>query len=375
MRILTVSAFFESHGGGVEIVAGALARALARRGNDCRITGAGFDAAPQDEAVTAIALSMRDPLEPHLGLPMPLPGRKVRRRLHEEIAAVDSVVIHDALYATSVLAALIATKLGKPWVLVQHIGAIPYRSALLRGALHMANTLVTRHMLARAPQAFFISETVQRQFARVGYRREPALMFNGVNAALFRLPVADEAMTLRRSFGLAKDRLQLLFVGRFVEKKGLAALSALARQRADCDLLIVGSGPLDPAEWELPNARVLGRLDRDYLARLYRTVDALVLPSMGEGYPLVVQEAMASGLPVYCGMDSATADPDAAAFLHGIEVDPRDPIATANRLAAALERHPPVRNPAAAHYAASRYDWDANAARVEQALLEAAAGI
>ena len=46
MRILTVSAFFETHGGGIEIVAGALASALAQRGHDSRLTGAAFDAAP-----------------------------------------------------------------------------------------------------------------------------------------------------------------------------------------------------------------------------------------------------------------------------------------------------------------------------------------
>ncbi len=366
MRILTVSAFFESHGGGVEIVAGALARAMARRGHDSYITGASFDTSPKDASITSVSLPSRDPIERHVGLPMPIPTKEGRDRLAVEVAAADAVIIHDALYISSILAARAARRLHKPWILVQHIGAIPYPSPVLRATLAAANVAVTRRMLGGASQAVFISGVVQRHFEGVRYLRSPKLMFNGVDKSLFHCPQTGDRAFAEAEIGLrASSRLRLLFVGRFVEKKGLAALRELAIYRPDCEFVLVGGGPVDPSTWGLQNVTLLGRRSRQELARLYRACDGLVLPSVGEGYPLVVQEALASGLPVYCGLDSASADPDAAPFLCGIAVDPKNPKATARLFADAMSAHPPATNAAAAAYASARYDWDRNAAEIE----------
>lgn len=366
MRILTVSAFFEKHGGGVEIVAGALARALALRGHDCHVTGADFDELPTDKLLSSVPLPAHDPLERHFGLPMPIPTRQGRRLLALEVAAADAVIIHDSLYASSILSAREATRLGKPWILIQHIGAIPYSSALLRAALASANRVVTQRMLNNASQAIFISDIVRQNFDGITYRRTPKLMFNGVDKNLFHFPEEGEKALAKAELGLnMSSKLNLLFVGRFVEKKGLSALRELAIMRPDFDVVLVGSGPIDPAIWGLPNVRLLGRRSREELARLYHACDALVLPSVGEGYPLVVQEALVSGLPVYCGIDSAAADPKAASFLHGILVDPNNPKATAERIDQAIQTHPPSSNVAASAYASKHYDWDANASEIE----------
>lgn len=374
MRILTVSAFFETHGGGVEIVASALARALALRGHDCHVTGADFDEPPTDGLLSSVPLPAYDPLERHLGLPMPILTRKGRRRLASEIAAADAVVIHDSLYASSILAAREALRLGKPWLVIQHIGTIPYSSAVLRAALALANRVVTQRMLRQASQAVFISDVVKQHFGEIGYKRTPKLMFNGIDKNLFRFPNRSEKVSARTEFGLnVSGKLSLLFVGRFVEKKGLSALRELAIMRPEYEVILVGSGPIAPETWSLPNVRLMGRRSREELARLYHACDALVLPSVGEGYPLVVQEALASGLPVYCGMDSSAADPQAAAYLHGITVDPDDPMATARRIDQTIRTHPPFSNAAAAAYASEHYDWDANAKEIE-AMMAATSG-
>ena len=49
----------------------------------------------------------------------------------------------------------------------------------------------------------------------------------------------------------------------------------------------------------------LGALPPGRVAELYRAADAFLLPSRGEGFPLTVQEAMASGLPVVLAEDPA----------------------------------------------------------------------
>lgn len=372
MRILTVSAFYESHGGGIELVAGALARALARRGHECRWAAAAFDPPPDALGVAPSPLDAFDPIERRLGLPMPLLTRGGRRVLADEIAMADAVIVHDALYASSVLATREARRARKPWALIQHIGPIPYKSSLLRGALTLANCAVTQPMLARASRAVFISDGVRRHFGEVAYRAPPLLLFNGVDHNVFTLTSSERRAEMRRELGLDGERPQFLFVGRFVEKKGLTVLEHLARHNPQWDFQLVGSGPIDPAKWGLANVRLRGRKTSAELADLYAAVDGFVLPSTGEGFPLVVQEAMACGLPVYCGSDSAEADPGAARFLHGIDVDLTDPGGTAKRFALAMAQGAPSPNAEMAAHAHAAYDWDANAAALEKALLERA---
>lgn len=370
MRILIVSAFYENHGGGIEVVAGAMARALGRRGNDCRWAAAAFDEAPHDPQIRTVPLPASDPIERWTGLPMPIPNAEARRLLEREVAAADAVIVHDALYVSSILAARYAARHCKPWILVQHIGAIPYTSPLLRAAIGAANRLVTRRMLSRTSQAVFISDAVRGLFDTARLKNPPALLFNGVDHDLFRPADKRGRARLRRNLGMSNERRQLLFVGRFVEKKGLSALRELAAANPQWDLSVVGSGPLDPRKWGLRNVVLLGRKSRAELADLYRAADALVLPSVGEGFPLVVQEAMASGLPVFCGLDSATADPGAVHLLHGVQVDPANPTLTASRIASAIAAGPPAPDLRLSTYARSTYDWDSNAAWIEHRVRE-----
>jgi glycosyltransferase involved in cell wall biosynthesis len=89
----------------------------------------------------------------------------------------------------------------------------------------------------------------------------------------------------------------LLFAGRFVEKKGLGLLHRLARELPRVRWMFAGWGPLDPSQWGLANVSVHRDLAKEELVPLYQAADLLVLPSVGEGFPLVVQEAMACGTP------------------------------------------------------------------------------
>lgn len=369
MKLLTVSAFFAGHGGGIEVVAGNLAHALARRGHDSRWAAANLDPAPSLDGVTSVPLAAFDPIERIIGLPMPLLSPAALKELDRQVKAADAVVIHDALYMPSIVAARQARRHGKPWLLVQHIGAIPYSGAHLRLAMRAATGLVTRPALRRAPQAVFISDAVRREFADVAFRRPPQLLFNGVDSTLFRPAGEVERRALRMPLVAESAREILLFVGRFVEKKGLGVLEALARRRPESLILMAGSGPIDPERRQRPNVRNLGKCSQARLAELYRAADALVLPSVGEGYPLVIQEAMASGLPVFCGLDSADADPGAMRYLNGVPVDHADPEGTAARFDGALTAGPLRPDADAAAYARESYSWPANARRVEELLL------
>lgn len=101
--------------------------------------------------------------------------------------------------------------------------------------------------------------------------------------------------------------VRLVFVGRLAPEKGMRLLlEALGRARAggaDLRLTVIGDGPdrqtLETMAAPLGKAvRFTGYQSQDEVAAHLAQGDIFVLPSFAEGVPVVLMEAMASGLPV-----------------------------------------------------------------------------
>lgn len=305
--VLQVSAFFDGHGGGIEVVAGQLARRLARGGR-VRVHWMAGGAADEQPVLGQPGLQLEwvasvDPLERRIGLPAPLWGWAGLRALWRAVGRAQLVHVHDVLYAPSLLALLFAALRGRPTLLTQHIGEIPFRGRLPRAVLAGLNRSLVAAVMRRVGQVVFVGRPVQRYFEGfVRFRRPPLLNPNGVDAQRYHplpRPPADAAVPVA-----------LLFVGRFVEKKGLLLL------RHCLDLpgarwTFVGSGPLPPVAEGLTQAPVQrpGKLPPEAVVAHYQAADLLVLPSTGEGFPLVVQEALACGTPVLVSAEVAEAFP------------------------------------------------------------------
>lgn len=362
MRFLTVTHFFESHGGGIERVAAQICRHLSAQGHAASWAASAGDTLLDDRGVEALPLPCINPTEALTGLPMPIPGPRGTVRLWSAIKGADVVVIHDALYCTSILAMVFAKLQRRPVILIQHVAEIAFASAMMRRVMALANRVVTRPMLRSADQVVFISDTVRQFFANARMKRAPLLQFNGVDTAIFH-PGAPE----RGAFGLPDGRPLVAFVGRFVEKKGLSILQAVARRCPDISFALAGAGPIDPRQWDLPNVHLLGSLPPERIAALFRSADTLLLPSVGEGYPLVIQEAMAAGLRVICGEESARADPAASEWLQGVDVDLQDIAGSADRVCAiltGLEAQSASSRQAMIDYSQRHYSWAGFAARL-----------
>ena len=365
MKILMASHYFGSHQGGIEIVANELFRRLAARGQE--VVWLAGDATPPPLPIAtsrSVPLSVFNFVEKKIGLPFPIPTLGALKKIRREMRNADVLILHDCLYLSNILAFLVARVRGVPTIIVQHIGSVPYSVFVLNLAMKVSNAAVTRPMLSRAAQVIFISEITKRFFSHVRFRRPPEIVFNGVDTDLYCLPgTAETKEGLRREYDLPEDRRVILFVGRFVEKKGMRALEHMVRLRPNWAWAFAGWGPLDPCGWKAENTRVLSTLRGPSLAALYRACDLLVLPSSGEGFPLVVQEALASGLPVVCSVETLGADPAMNEFVQGAPVCAGNDEQTAGEFLSAMDAvlasgatlgtRPEERRA----FAVSRYSW------------------
>ncbi len=306
MRLVLVTHYFPAHRGGVERVAAELAQRLARdHGAQIEWHASACDAPPELPGVRAVPAACCNMIERRLGFPYPLWSPSALARLWRTVRAADAVHLHECLYLPNLVAYLAARRAGRPIVVTQHVGMVPYRSGLLRGILSAAYRFLGRRVLGGATQVVFISDAVKRFFETfVAFKAPPLLVANGVDTKVFHPPQ-----------GRSNEGPQLLFVGRFVEKKGLALLREVASRLPQVRWVFAGLGPLDPEAWGLPNVRVMRNLTAGELVPLYQAADLLVLPSVGEGFPLVVQEAMACGTPALVSEETAAGSPQASELL------------------------------------------------------------
>jgi glycosyltransferase involved in cell wall biosynthesis len=146
-------------------------------------------------------------------------------------------------------------------------------------------------------------------YAAHGYPADRMVVIpNGIDAEQFK-PDQRARSELRREWSVADDQLLVGNIGRLDPMKDhetfVRAAAAAARQRADLRFVCVGAGPEPYRARLVALASELGldeRLTwagpRTDMPKVYNALDLLVLSSVwGEGFPNVVAEAMATGVP------------------------------------------------------------------------------
>jgi glycosyltransferase involved in cell wall biosynthesis len=129
------------------------------------------------------------------------------------------------------------------------------------------------------------------------------------------------------------ESVRVLYCGQLIERKGLRTLLNAFRGLADefpqSELILVGEGPLR----ESLAAQVPARLQKrvifagfqpvDELPRFFGQADLFVLPSLHDGWGVVVNQALAAGLPVICST-AVGAAADLVSDRNGYVVPPAD---------------------------------------------------
>ena len=311
-----------------------------------------------DDGIRRIRIGALNTLETRRSMPFPLIGPRGFRAVAAAVSAADLVHLHDCLYLPVLGADRAARRSGLPTIVTQHVEVVAFGTAL-DPMLRLAYRTVGRRVLRRATTVAFVSEHVRTWFAdHVDPDIRGVVIPNAVDTRRFRPGDAAERALARTDLGLPPDQPVIAFVGRLVPKKGLAALVAGVARLPDVRLLVVGDGT-ERGAMDVLGARVthLPQLPPGRMPLVYRAADVFALLSRGEGMPVALIEALASGLPAIvsddpgfaalAGCDGVTrVRPEAATVATAIGSLLADPAAHAAQGRAArawaLERHAPA---------------------------------
>lgn len=209
---------------------------------------------------------------------------------------------------------------------VQEVGQPKYEPSLKVKLYLRAENELTRIACRRADMVIVHSHYMQETIATEWGIKDSTIVPHGTDVNFFR-PVTLEAEQHHNIWGGAKHKL--LFVGRFVYRKGVIQLIESARYLMegglDFRLVVVGDGLLRRRMASLISRLGLGnyvylygRAEEEMLPYLYSSADLTIVPSIYEPFGMVPLESLACGTPVIVAYQTAmkeTIEPDVGYFI------------------------------------------------------------
>ncbi len=297
-NVLCVSSYFLEHGGGVENIAHEVASYFA----DVMQWPTTLAAHATDENANIsttgyhrLALQCWNGIEAATGLPAIIPNPVHTFRLLRRLRDFDLVIVHEEIYISNFLVIIWSLFRRVPVIVVKHTGIVPLKNhPLLRGLLRGITRFISRPLLNQATQTVFVTKAKWNNYDPEHTLLNALVVPNGIDTDCFHLPTPDEP-----------ERQGIVFVGRFVESKGLLVLRGIAQSLADIPFTFIGWGPDSPETWGFKNTTIIEKPTRATIAQSLRQARLALVPSDDEGTPLVAMEALACGTATMLGARSS----------------------------------------------------------------------
>lgn len=295
MKILrVVSDLYPSVVGGIGIHAHRMSTEQARRGHEVTVLTLNQKKKPETEFVDGYRV-LRFPSY------FTMRGNSFAPELIFEILrrrkSVDIIHAHSHLFFSTNVCVLARILHSAPLVITNHglisASAPSWLNTLYKHTVSKVTFQIADHILC-------YTDIEKEKIVNLGIDpKKISVIHNGVDISLF-APRDSEKNSHNK---------QILWVGRFVTGKGvdylIDALSQVRKMMPETALVLVGEGPEKKLiEDRIQNLHLqssvtlIDYLDNTDLPKVYKNSDIFVLPSLMEGVPRTILEAMSCGIPV-----------------------------------------------------------------------------
>ncbi|MCD1294875.1 glycosyltransferase family 1 protein [Methanocella sp. CWC-04] len=295
MKILrVVSDIYPYVIGGLPIHAHELSRLQAKMGHDVTVFTANEDSLSQYEYKDGYSIRrFRSALKVCGNTLMP----KLPVELYRHKDDFDVIHAHSHLFLSTNMCAMIKTSGSSPLVITNH----GLRSQSVPAWLNdIFIPTVAKWTFKAADRIICYTENEKLSLVKLGIEQNKiSVIHNGIDTEMF-IPGKERKVNNR-----------ILWIGRFVPGKGveylIEAFGMLIKKYPELKLLMIGKGPLkDEMERKIKdmdlakNVTIKEFIPNKELPKVYQTSDIFVLPSLEEGIPRTILEAMSCELPIVC---------------------------------------------------------------------------
>jgi len=305
MNILHITPYFLPHKGGIERYVNNLSKNLVDRGHNVTIYTANI---PETKLVenfngisifrfNCIAEPLRNPIIPRLMFPT------------KNIQKYDLIHIH-MLYSSVALYGLLERNVCGIPVVMTHYGQMRFEEKFKDRMVKLYEIIILRKILSICACCIALSESDAQFLTSFVTENRIKVIPNAIDSRELLHYSKNEINLFLKLHNLENKKI-ILFIGRLIPIKGINYLiEAFYRvkktiQNPSVVLLIVGAGaeyyPLKQIVKEkkmIDSVIFFGEVSNIDINFLYQSSFLFVLPSLSEGFPTVVLEAMYYGIPV-----------------------------------------------------------------------------
>ncbi|MCG3116090.1 MAG: glycosyltransferase [Candidatus Manganitrophus sp. SA1] len=209
-------------------------------------------------------------------------------------------LVHSHGYKPNILLGVIP---GKKFKVISTVHGWAKQTAGMKGKFYEFLDAIA---LKRMDRVIAVSRAVQGDLLGHGLKaRKISLVYNGIKIGA---PKSSwDVASARRKFGFPDDVFVIGSVGRLATVKGhsylIEAMPSILNEVKSCQLMIAGEGPLRVELEALisklglsKTVKLVGHIDD--IDQFMAAIDLFVLPSLSEGLPIALLEAIASEKPV-----------------------------------------------------------------------------
>jgi len=308
MKILHITSGFAGIYGGIAHALNGLSMAQARQGHEVTVIAAtkageeGITFKPQDVELVIIKQDIFNKVwNSH--------AASLRNVIRKRISEFDIIHIHGIWHHPSYVAANVARKMQKPFILSPHGSLAPWCLQYKRVKKKAYFELVQKRQLQHATLVHALTEAERGYIKKLVPDTIVKIVPNGIDIQ----PDLNEneIIEFRRKYPWIKVGRFILFLGRIHPKKGLDVLVkafAGAKRRGIEHLLVIAGNDeigwrseLEKLAWKCGVGKEIyfvGQIEGSEKRCMLETCDFLILPSYSEGFSMAILEAMAHAKPV-----------------------------------------------------------------------------